>query len=233
MKETVAVIPAFNEEKHIYDIVKKLKGIGLEVVVIDDCSHDETASKALSAGASVIRHISNMGYGAALQTGYKYAAMNGYSYLVQLDGDGQHEPDCAGSLLEPVIAKEADLCIGSRFMGRGKYTPTFLRSFGMMFFRLMLKALTGKWVSDPTSGFQAMNRKVFSYLSGDSFPDDYPDADVIFMLLKAKAVIKEVPVTMYYNADKSMHAGLAHNLYYMLKINLLLIAYCFKRIRKL
>ena len=233
MPRTIVVIPAHNERKKIHSLVKKIREMEYPVLVVDDCSSDDTYELAESAGAVVLRHPINMGYGVALQTGYKYALSHGYDYVAQLDGDGQHEPRYIPDVLKPVIDREADFCIGSRFLGLGDYRPSCLRKIGIMFFRTIIKILTGKYVSDPTSGFQAMNRKVFAYLSMDSFPDDYPDADVIYMLLSAGACMKEVPVEMGYNNERSMHEKLTSNIYYVIKINLLLLTYSLKRIRKI
>lgn len=233
MKNSIVIIPAYNEEKNIYSLVKIIKDMGYEVAVIDDCSKDKTSELASAAGAIVIRHTVNMGYGVTLQTGYKYALVSDYENIVQLDADGQHEPRYITTLLMPIINGEADLCIGSRFSGVGNYKPKFLRKSGIVFFRTILRILTGRFIADPTSGFQAMNRKTFNYLSQDTFPEDYPDADIIYMLLRAGARIKEIPVTMNYNNDYSMHNNIFNNIYYMLKINLLLSAYCLKAIKKL
>ena len=233
MKDSIVIIPAYNEEKNIYSLVKIIKDMGHKVAVIDDCSRDRTSELASAAGAVVIRHMVNMGYGVALQTGYKYALAFDYENIVQLDADGQHDPSYITSLLTPIIKGEADLCIGSRFSGVGNYKPQFLRKVGIVFFRTILRILTGRFIADPTSGFQAMNRKTFNYLSQDTFPDDYPDADIIYMLLRAGARIKEIPVAMNYNKENSMHSKIFNNIYYLLKINLLLLAYCLKAIKKL
>lgn len=233
MKNSIVIIPAYNEEKNIYGLTKIIIDMGYKVAVIDDCSKDRTFELASAAGAEVIKHMVNMGYGVALQTGYKYALAYGYENIVQLDADGQHDPRYITTLLMPIINGEADLCIGSRFFGVGNYKPQFLRKVGIVFFRTILRILTSTFITDPTSGFQAMNRKTFNYLSQDTFPDDYPDADIIYMLLRAGAKIKEVPVAMNYNKENSMHSKIFNNIYYMLKINLLLLAYCFKEIKKL
>ncbi|WP_061215000.1 glycosyltransferase family 2 protein [Syntrophomonas wolfei] len=233
MDDIIIIIPAYNEAKNIFELVKTIKEYGLNVLVIDDCSSDKTASLALMAGAMIVKHPTNMGYGVALQTGYKYALSCKYKYLVQLDGDGQHNPQDILTVLQPILDGEADLCIGSRFLDSQEYKPPYLRRLGMKLFKKILKVLTKSIITDPTSGYQAMNSKIFRYLSLDTFPDDYPDADVIYMLLCAGAKIKEVPIKMNYNNEKSMHANLFNNIYYVLKMNLLLLTYCFKNIKKI
>ena len=233
MEKTLVILPAYNEEQNINSVVSSITAMGYSVLVIDDYSKDKTAELATAAGATVVKHPTNMGYGVALQTGYKYALAYKYNWLVQMDGDGQHIPDYIPAVLKPVVGEEADLCIGSRFLGVGDYNPPLMRKLGMEFFRRMLKIMTGKSITDPTSGFQAMNNRVIAYLAQDIFPDDYPDADVIYMLLRAGAVIKEVGVAMNYNTQSSMHSRLINNIYYMFKLNLLLLAYSTKTIKKI
>ena len=214
---TLVLIPAYHEELRIASVIKGVKECypHAEVLVIDDGSKDETRLKAIESGARVVSHPFNLGYGAALQTGYKYALENGYEELVQIDGDGQHDPSYIVDLLDVVRKGEADITIGSRFLGTGKirsdqetYRPPFLRKLGMGLFRVITSWLIKQKITDPTSGYQAMNRNVMRWMSGDQFPCDYPDADVIIMLHRGGFRIQEVPVQMFEKEDKkSMHSG--------------------------
>jgi glycosyltransferase involved in cell wall biosynthesis len=116
-KSTItAVIPAFNEEKTIAHTVLESKKYVNEVVVVDDGSLDDTCGAATRAGATVLRHPVNLGYGAALATGFEYMRNNGAQYLVVLDGDGQHSPADIPKLVEPLIRGNADITNGSRFI---------------------------------------------------------------------------------------------------------------------
>lgn len=226
-EKTIVIIPAHNEGPHIAAIVNQIKVLypRLDVVVIDDGSNDDTKAKALAAGATVISNPFSLGYGGALQTGYKYAVKNGYHFLVQLDGDGQHDPACIDDLLIPIRSGTADISIGSRFLISHKkgidqlaYHAPLARRMGMKLFGAIATFLIKQKVTDPTSGYQGMNRRVFSILAGDRFPIDYPDADVIIMLHREGIQIREVSVRMFPSPnDKSIHSGLKP-LYYIFKM---------------
>lgn len=223
---TVVIIPAYNEESAIGDLIAVIQtvvGDMADIVVVNDGSRDNTAGVALRAGAVVITHPFNMGYGVTIQTGYKYAYAKGYEYLVQIDGDGQHDPMYILRLLEPVMKGIADLALGSRFQDAGSYNPPMIRRAGMYFFGSLVSLLIGRRISDPTSGYQALNRSVIAFLTSDTFPYDYPDADVLLMLGLNGFSINEVPVRMYANSvGKTMHNGLKP-LYYVFKMLLSMI----------
>ena len=217
----LVIIPAYNEEKSIFRVVSSVKDEypDLTVVVIDDGSDDNTAEIARQAGGTVLCHPFNMGYGVTIQTGYKYALSGNYKYLVQIDGDGQHETKDIETLLENLADGSCDIVLGSRFLGSISYKSTLYRHIGTLFFRNFLRLFSITKITDPTTGFQAMNRKVLKIFAQDSFPCDYPDADVIIMLSKLNIRIKEVPVRMYNNHnDKSMHSNPFNVLYYLFKI---------------
>ena len=219
MKSSIVLIPAFNEEKRIAPVIAGVRAAvpDASVVVVNDGSRDGTAAVARRAGAIVVSHPFNMGYGAAIQTGYKYARDKGYDYLVQLDADGQHDPTCIPSLLAAVIDGRADIAIGSRFLG-SSYRPTLARRAGMALFRRIVALVTGLSVTDTTSGFQAFNRDVIRFFATDIFPVDYPDADMLIMLHRSGFRMTEVPVRMFENSEgKSMHSGIKP-LYYMFKM---------------
>lgn len=218
---TLVLIPAFNEGGGIARVISAVRegtGNNADILVVNDGSRDATASEARRAGATVISHPFNMGYGVAIQTGYKYAAAKGYAFLVQIDADGQHDPAYIEPLLRKVMSGEADLVLGSRFLEPGSYRPPLARRAGMLFFGSLVSLLVGRHISDPTSGFQAFNRSVIDFFTADTFPCDYPDADVLLMLGLAGFTIQELPVRMYANSEgKSMHSGLKP-LYYVFKM---------------
>jgi glycosyltransferase involved in cell wall biosynthesis len=225
--KTLVIIPAYNEEKDIESVVQRVKEClpEAEVLTVDDGSSDQTRWKAMEAGAKVLSHPFNLGYGSALQTGYRYALRKGYEELVQMDGDGQHDPSFIPQLLAVIRKGEADIAIGSRFLPtpvigseNQPYRALFIRRLGMKFFGAISSLLIQQKVTDPTSGYQAMNRRVLEWVSSDKFPCDYPDADVIIMLHRAGFRIKEVAVQMFENRDKkSMHSGWKP-LYYVFKM---------------
>ena len=226
-KPVPLLIPAYNEEARIVSVIRGIKERYplMEIVIVDDGSQDDTRGRALQAGARVISHPYNLGYGVALQTGYKYALERGYEVLVQMDGDGQHDPAYISRLLETIETGRADLAIGSRFLDADgsqpeclPYRASVMRRCGMRLFGTIASLLIKQKVTDPTSGYQAMNRKVLEWVSSDRFPWDYPDADVIIMLHRAGFRIQEVPVQMYENPEKeSMHSGWKP-LYYVFKM---------------
>ena len=159
-----------------------------------------------------------MSYGVTLQTGYKYALDKDYDYVVQMDGDGQHDPGSIEDLLRGVKNGDVDVAIGSRFLSKKKYRTSFPRKIGMKLFGSIASIIMGQKVTDPTSGFQALNKKAIKFYGSDVFPCDYPDADAIIMLHRAGFIIKEVPVIMHYdNRSKSMHRGL-RICYYIFKM---------------
>ena len=216
----LVLIPAFNEAKAIGRTIEAVRGEvpGADLLVVNDGSRDNTAEVAAAAGATVISHAFNMGYGVTIQTGYKYAWENGYDFLVQLDGDGQHDPRFIGALLAPVLADQADFALGSRFLDQNSYRPSFSRRLGILFFRKLVSVLIGREITDPTSGYQAFSREVIRFFSTDIFPCDYPDADMLITLNLAGFRIREVPVRMFANAaGTSMHSGFKP-LYYMFKM---------------
>jgi glycosyltransferase involved in cell wall biosynthesis len=173
---------------------------------------------ARAAGAVVVSHPFNLGYGVAIQTGYKYAYANGYDFAVQIDGDGQHDPAFIPGLLAPVLSGETDFALGSRFLGVESYEPSLARRLGMAFFRWLISSLIKTRITDSTSGYQAFNRKVIRFFTTEVFPCDYPDADMLLTLHRAGFRIKEVPVRMYASVTgKSMHTGVMP-LYYMFKM---------------
>ena len=215
----VLILPAFDEAERLRSVLEAVARAqtGCEVVVVDDGSRDETASVARSLGATVLRHPFNLGYGAALQTGYKYALASGAALLVQMDADGQHDPGEIRSLTAPIEAGECDLVVGSRFLAPSGYRMGLARSLGRRLFAALAR-LAGLRVSDPTSGFQAMNRRVLEVYARDFFPADYPDVDVLLAAFRHGLRVLERPVRMAEGTRSStLHGGL-RSFYYVYKM---------------
>lgn len=218
-KKTLVIIPCLNEGKNIQTVLRQVK-VALphtKVLVIDDGSTDKTREFARKSGATIISHPFNLGYGSALQTGYKYALENNFEYVVQMDGDKQHDPRYLPRLLNAVRQRECDLALGSRFLGKYHYPVPSLRRLGIYLFKKIIFFLTRQKITDPTSGFQAMNKKVIGFYASDIFPYDFPDTDVLLMALKSGFKIKEIPVKMFYKSDSRLHSGLKP-LYYVFKM---------------
>lgn len=214
------IIPAYNEEKNIVSVIESIRiWTDVDIVVIDDGSKDSTETVARKAGAFVIRHPFNMGYGVALQTGYKYAVESNYDVLLQIDGDGQHRAKFIPELFRQVEGLDCDVAIGSRFLEQNRYKAGILKSLGINIFRHIIWVTTGEKITDPTSGYQCLSRRVFEFFTEDHFPCDYPDANVIIMLHRSGFRIKEIPVEMTQNPDKrSMHQGFITITYYIFKV---------------
>lgn len=229
----LVLIPAYNEGAGIAGVIAGIRRVvpGYDILVVNDGSSDTTVRIAETAGAMVASHPFNLGYGVAIQTGYKYAYEQGYDVIVQLDGDGQHDPTSIPALLRPILAHEADFALGSRFLEEGDYKPDWSRKMGMSLFRILVSWKTGSRITDSTSGFQAFNRKVIRFFTSEAFPNDYPDADVLITLYLAGFRITEVPVRMFMNINgTSMHRGLMP-LYYIFKMLLSISVLLFRRKR--
>jgi glycosyltransferase involved in cell wall biosynthesis len=217
------IIPAYNEARNLPAVLRDLRAaaLDLEVVVLDDGSTDETAAVAAAGGAYVVRHPFNLGYGTALQTGYKLALARRAPLLVQMDADGQHRPDEIAELVEPVRRGDADLAVGSRFLEPTSYDMGPLKRLGRGLFRI-LAGWAGLRVTDPTSGFQAMNERVLQLYVTDFFPTDFPDIDVLLTAHRHGLRIRECPVHMDPAPRKSsLHSGL-RPLYYVYRTALAL-----------
>ena len=219
--EILVIIPAYNEERHIGDVVRGVSAAlpDADVLVIDDGSWDRTRFLAREAGARVVSHVFNLGYGAALQTGYKRADRDHYAYVVQLDADGQHRPTELPRLLEPLRQGGADVVIGSRFVAASGYRMGTARTLGRKMLGRLLLALGGPRVADPTSGLQALARPAFRLCCGEFYPADFPDIDVLLFLHRQGLRIAEVPVEMAPSppGKVALHGGL-RDVYYMYKM---------------
>ncbi len=215
MKKCI-IIPAFNEGKNIGSVIQGIREYSnADIIVINDGSKDATARCVREAGGYVISHPFNMRYGVALQTGYKFALKHNYDLLLQMDGDGQHLPGSIPRFFEMLESGQCDVLVGSRFLGAGGYHPGMLKIMGITLFKILIRIMNGERITDPTSGYQCMNRKVFSIFTDDSFPCDYPDTNVIIRLHRMGFVVKELPVDMRPNPEgRSMHRGTLKIIYY-------------------
>ena len=227
----LVLIPAFNEAPHIGRVLEELRHSSstLHAVVIDDGSTDATSHVARAMGATVIRHPFNLGYGAALQTGYKFALASNAGMVVQMDADGQHDPSQIAGLIEPVALGHLDLVIGSRFQVPHQYPVNVVQKAGVALLRAFAQVY-GFALTDPMSGFQVMNRRVLSYYTRDTFPKDYPDLETLIQTSRQGLEIGERPARMRPNLRSSrLHSGFAP-LYYLYRTLLsLLVASPFGR----
>ncbi|MCR9245293.1 MAG: glycosyltransferase family 2 protein [bacterium] len=220
------MIPAFREAGRVGEVVREVRrlGLGIDVVVVDDGSGDTTPDEATRAGARVLVHPFNLGYGNALHTGYCWARRRGYRRVLQMDADGQHEP----RMLPPLLAaldSGADVVLGSRYRDGAPPKSSLLRKVGTRLFAWVASRWTGTPITDPTSGFQGLSARALALVANDGFPEDYPDADVLVQHAKAGMKIVEVPVTMRERkGGVSMHRGARVAYYgYKMLVTLLLL----------
>ena len=214
----LVVIPAYNEAANITGVVAAVRDAFLgDIVVIDDGSDDDTAAQARRTGATVLQHPCNLGIGATVQTGFLYALARGYDAVLRLDGDGQHDPVFIPQFLE--LLAGADIVVGSRFLAREGYQSTLVRRMGIVVLGL-LSALVGTRVTDPTSGYWAVNAKALELLARFQ-PDDYPETQALVLATRAGLRIRELPVVMQARqAGRSSIGGALHAGFYMLKVML-------------
>jgi glycosyltransferase involved in cell wall biosynthesis len=226
----VAIVPAFNEQASIAGVVGELLAYdpGLRVVVIDDGSTDRTAELARAAGANVISLPFNLGIGGAVQTGFRYAWEQGFDVAVRTDGDGQHDPAELDAVLGPVLADDADVAVGSRFLGGDGYRSSRSRRVGIRLLAWIVSALTRQRITDPTSGFQAANRLGIRLFAAD-YPHDYPEAEATVMVFKHRLRLREVPVKMRARESGSSSITAIHSVYYMVKVVLAIFVALFRR----
>lgn len=207
----LVIVPAYNEEAHILDVIEDIRlGISFaDILIVNDGSDDLTQTMALEKHVMVVSHPFNLGYGTALQTGFRFAEERGYDLVITMDADGQHVASSVDSLIATMNEHNADVVIGSRFLGGG-YRIGFAKKAGIWLFSKIGKAYTGMRITDPTSGYQIMNRRVFSFLAQkDNYPLDYPDVNIIMALHKMSFKLVEAPVKMLKSGRKeSMHSGL-------------------------
>jgi glycosyltransferase involved in cell wall biosynthesis len=221
----VAIVPAHDEEGAVGGVVTEIRAFdkGLDVVVIDDGSTDQTAAVAAAAGAFVVRLPFNLGIGAAVQTGFKFALEHGYELAVRLDGDGQHDPAELPKLLAVLDRDGADVVVGSRFVdGYGDQHGSRARRIGIVFFARLVSALTRQRVTDTTSGFQALNRRGIAIFAAD-YPHDYPEVEATVMVHKHRLRLVEVQVQMREREHGKSSITALQSVYYMFKVTLALL----------
>ncbi len=226
----LVIIPAYNEAECLPTVIRDVRDhlARADILVIDDGSTDATGAIAREENALLLEHPYNMGIGATMQTGFLYALRNGYDLAVQVDGDGQHDPEHIPDLIAPILKGEADVIIGSRYLEAGGFQSSILRRAGIRFFSVLNSALTGKKVTDPTSGFRAYNRKAVALLAED-YPSDYPEAESLVLLHNHKILFKEIPVRMKDRQGGISSINLLRSVYYMLKVTLSMIIGMLKR----
>jgi glycosyltransferase involved in cell wall biosynthesis len=218
----LAIVPAHNEAGTIATTIEEIHSFApdFDVLVIDDGSTDTTASRAESAGAWVVRLPFNLGIGGAMQTGYLYAQEHGYQIAVQIDGDGQHDPRCIGDLLSRLQTDpELNMVTGSRFLeaeGNG-HRSSAPRRVGIVIFARLVSWITGRRVTDPTSGLRMTNRVGIELFARD-YPHDYAEVEAILMMHAHRLESCEIPVAMRPRTSGVSAISSTQPIYYMVKV---------------
>lgn len=215
----LAIVPAHNEGETTAEVVNDIHSLapGVDVVVVDDCSTDRTGEYARKAGARVLPLPVNLGIGGAVQTGFKYAEAHGYDCVIQVDGDGQHDPAEIGLITGPVSRGEADVVIGSRFLRKTAYKAPFARRAGMILFASVARWAMRQHITDTTSGFRALNVDAFRYFA-KHYPTDFPDAESLVLLKRAGFRLMEVSVNMRPRKRGHSSTTTLRSLYYPFKM---------------
>lgn len=217
--KNLILIPAYNEEKSIRDVINKTyeNTTDCDVVVVNDGSKDNTYIEAKKTKAIVIDLPNNLGIGGAVQTGYLYAYKNNYDIAIQVDADGQHDPKYINEMVEILKSGQADMVIGSRFIEKTSYKQTFFRMLGINITSGIIRVLTSKKIYDTTSGFRAINRDIIEDFA-NNYPYDYPEPCTnMEMILKGKEVV-EIPVEMKQRETGVSSISPLKSVKYMLKV---------------
>ena len=228
--DLLIIIPAHNEEKNLPRLLERMRADGIDaladVLVIDDASTDGTAEAARRGGAGCISLICNLGYGNALQTGYRFAYTKGYDYLIQMDADLQHDP-CNIPVISKALrtpcgedGRGPDIVLGSRFMeGSSAYDPGIMKRIGFRWFRFLVRLMGGGDLADATTGLQGLSRRAFGrYAEFDCFDAEYPDANMILEMSLLGYQVLQIPAVMHMRTiGTGMHSGLWKPVNYMVR----------------
>ncbi len=220
MKKLV-IIPAYNEGGSILRAVEDIKthAPGFDYIVINDCSTDDTLEVCRKHGLNYVNLSVNLGIGGAVQTGYLYGCQYGYDLAVQFDGDGQHDGAYLERMAEELLRTGSDMIIGSRFIEKEGFQSSGLRRVGIRYFSALIRLLTGKRVTDPTSGMRMVNRDVME-LYARSYPKDYPEPESVTAILRMGKKVTEIPVVMKKREEGTSSIGGVKSVYYMIKVTL-------------
>lgn len=227
----IVIIPAFNEEETIGGVLESLRELvpNYDVVVVDDGSTDRTgAIVAQHQGVILLRLPFNLGIGGAMQTGYKYALRGRYDVAVQCDADGQHPIEEIPSLVARIADGTADVIIGSRYVCDTDYRPSFFRRLGKSALSRWIDLLIGGGVTDTTSGFRAMNRSAIEVVAR-TYPEDYPEPEVLVILHKHGLTVAEIPVNMHPRRGGTTSIRPHGAVYYMIKVGLAAFIHLFRK----
>lgn len=217
--KSLVMIPAYNEEKNIVKTVQDIQenAPDFDYIIINDCSQDHTLELCREKGLHVLNLPVNLGIGGAVQTGYRYAAQNGYDVAVQFDGDGQHDAAYLADMRKKLVDEGLDMVIGSRFLLHEGFQSSGARRIGIRYFTGLIRFSTGKKITDPTSGMRMANRSVIETFAED-YPKDYPEPESVVCLLRRGWRVGEAPVKMRERENGKSSISFTKSIYYMCKV---------------
>jgi len=212
----MVLIPTYNEEKSIGQVIRGVRKSlpQADIVVVDGESSDSTEEIARKLGVIILKVPHSLGIAGGVETGFSFADLRGYDMVVRVDGDGQHNPDQIPRLMQPILDGEADISIGSRYMGGGDYKASLPRTLSIKLFSLIISAIIRQKITDATSGFQVVNCRLIEFLSRNYF-FDYSEVEAIVLLKKAGFRIVEIPVTMEKRAQGQSSFTFVRAFYYI------------------
>ena len=228
--KVLLIIPAYNEEDNILNTCNQIekynkdKNEKIDYIVINDGSKDNTLKVLKENKLNHVNLIRNLGIGGAVQTGYKYAYENGYDIAIQFDGDGQHDVNYVPNICEPIKNGQVNMVIGTRYLDKSvsKFQSTFMRRLGSNIISKSIKLVTGKKITDPTSGFRAADKSIIEEFAKE-YPTEYPEPESTVTILKKGYEVKEVPVSMNERIGGQSSIRLFKTVDYMIKVCLAII----------
>lgn len=229
MKKLV-IIPAYNEQGGIEKTVQDVRdnAPGFDYIVVNDCSTDDTLAVCKKNHFNVINLPVNLGIGGGVQTGYVYAWRNGYDVAVQFDGDGQHNAKYLNEMAEKLVRDKLDMVIGSRYIKKEGFQSSGLRRVGIRYFTLLIQMVTGKKITDPTSGMRMAGREVIA-IYAKNYPKDYPEPESVVTILRKGKRVEEIPVQMNAREQGVSSISPRKSVYYMIKVSLAILIAAIRR----
>lgn len=223
-ERVLVIIPAYNEAENIVKVVNHMKKQApqYDYLIVNDGSTDNTLKLCRQEKFHYLDLPINMGIGGAVQAGYIYAYKNDYDIAVQIDGDGQHDITYLDRLIEPLVSKEADVVIGSRFLEKEGFQSSAGRRMGIMILSRLIWLVTGRKIMDVTSGYRAVNRMFIEIYSKD-YPMDYPEPEAIVSAIMHLGRVREVPVQMRAREGGTSSITFKKSIYYMIKVTLAIL----------
>lgn len=230
MKKLI-IIPAYNESANIENTVKDIvnNAPDFDYVIINDCSTDNTLEICERNGFNVVNLPLNLGIGGAVQTGYRYAYNNSYDIAVQVDGDGQHDPAFLEKMAETMLAENADMLIGSRFIEKEGFQTSRARRMGITYFSWLIKLFTRKKITDPTSGLRMINSDIIKIFA-ESYPRDYPEPESVVHVIRLGKNVREIPVIMRERQGGKSSIRFFSSIYYMIKVTVAILTELMRKI---